>query len=90
MVSSTTCAVSDVPVLQEIHQGTIRAHRAKAGYNYPAIHLPFSFSGLIGLPTRIYQMVCGGALAFLVVVAPAEPRIYTAKSPARIRPKHYC
>ena len=90
MVTNVIHAARKYAVVQEIQSGTIRAHRAKAGYNYPAIHLPFSLSRLIGLPMRIYQTVYGGALAFLVVVACGEPRVYTAKSPARIRPKHYC
>ena len=51
--------------------GKILAHHAKAGYDYPTIRLPFTFSGLIGLPTRIYQTVHDGALAFLVVVSPS-------------------
>jgi hypothetical protein len=49
--------------------GKILAHHAKAGYDYPTIRLPLAFSGLIGLPTRIYQTVHEGALAFLVVVS---------------------
>ena len=59
--------------------GKILAHHAKAGYDYPTIHLPFTFSGLIGLSTRIYQTVYDGALAFLVVVSNAA----TEKSPDR-------
>jgi len=51
--------------------GKILAHHAKAGYDYPTIHLPVAFSGLIGLRTRIYQTVHDGALAFLVVVSSA-------------------
>jgi hypothetical protein len=50
--------------------GKILAHHAKAGYDYPTIRLPFTFSGLIGRSTRIFQTVYGGALAFLVVVSP--------------------
>ncbi len=49
--------------------GKILAHHAKAGYDYPTIHLPFTFSGLIGRSTRIYPTVHDGALAFLVVVS---------------------
>jgi hypothetical protein len=68
----TLHAVRENPTLYEIHRGTIRAHRAKAGYDYPTIHLPIAFSGLIGLSTRIYQTVHQGALAFLVVVSPTS------------------
>jgi hypothetical protein len=71
MAVSTLNSTTENPILQEIHHSTIRAHHAKAGYDYPTIRLPFSFSGLIGLPTRIYQTVHEGALAFLVVVSPA-------------------
>ena len=42
----TLHAVRENPTLYEIHRGTIRAHRAKAGYDYPTIHLPIAFSGL--------------------------------------------
>jgi|SRR5665647_169722 hypothetical protein len=49
--------------------GKILAHHAKAGYDYPTIRLPFTFSGLIGRSTRIFQTVYDGALAFLVVVS---------------------
>ena len=55
--------------LLEIHRSKISLHRAKAGYSYPTIRLPYTFSKLAGLPTRIYQTVHDGALAFLVVVA---------------------
>ena len=54
--------------------GKILAHHAKLGYDYPTIRLPFTFSGLIGLPTRIYQTVHDGALAFLVAVSPMSKR----------------
>ena len=57
--------------LLEIHRSKISLHHAKAGYDYPAIRLPFKFSGLMGLSTRIYQTVHDGALAFLVVVSSA-------------------
>ena len=56
--------------LLPIHCSKIFAHHAKAEYNYPTIHLPLAWSGLIGLSTRIYQTVHDGALAFLVVVLP--------------------
>jgi hypothetical protein len=55
--------------LLEVHRSKISLHHAKAGYDYPAIRLPFTFSGLAGLSTRIYQTVHKGALAFLVVVS---------------------
>lgn len=58
--------------LLEIHRSKISIHHAKAGYDYPAIRLPFKFSGLMGLSTRIYQTVHDGALAFLVVVSSAS------------------
>jgi hypothetical protein len=73
MVTNTTNrlhAVSENPALHEIQRGTIREHHAKAGYDYPTIRLPFTFSGLIGRSTRIFQTVHDGALAFLVVVSP--------------------
>jgi hypothetical protein len=70
--------------LMEIHRSKIFAHHAKTGYNYPTIHLPFAFSGLIGLRTRIYQTVHEGALAFLVVVLPSGPKSENAaESPKR-------
>jgi hypothetical protein len=53
----------------EVHRSKISLTRAKVGYDYPTIRLPFAFSGLIGLSTRIYQTVHDGALAFLVVVS---------------------
>ena len=56
--------------LQEIHRCKISRHHSKAGYDYPTIRLPHSFSNLAGLSTRIYQTVHDGALAFLVVVSP--------------------
>ena len=55
--------------LFEIRHSKISLHHAKAGYDYPAIRLPFTFSKLAGLSTRIYQTVHDGALAFLVVVS---------------------
>jgi len=45
-------------------------HHAKEGYDYPTIHLPHTLAMLAGLPTRIYQTIHDGALAFLVVVTP--------------------
>jgi hypothetical protein len=56
--------------LLKIHRSKISLHCAKAGYSYPTIRLPHTFSALAGLPTRIYQTVHEGALAFLVVVSP--------------------
>ena len=50
-------------------EGKILAHHAKPGYDYPTIRLPFTFSGLTGLRTRIYQAAHRGALAFPVVVS---------------------
>jgi hypothetical protein len=58
--------------LLEIHRSKISLHHAKPGYDYPSIRLPFTFSGLIGLPTRIYRTVHDGTLAFLVVVSSAS------------------
>jgi hypothetical protein len=55
--------------LLEIHRSKISMHCAKPDYNYPTIRLPHTFSKLVGLPTRIYQTVHDGALAFLVVVS---------------------
>jgi hypothetical protein len=61
--------------LLEVHHGKISIHRAKKGYCYPTIRLPHTFSKLAGLPTRIYQTVQEGALAFLVVIALHEKTI---------------
>jgi hypothetical protein len=58
--------------LFEIHRSKISLHRAKADYSYPTIRLPHTFSTLAGLSTHIYQTVHDGALAFLVVVSPAN------------------
>ena len=55
--------------LLEVHRSKISLHRAKADYSYPTIRLPYTFSKLAGLPTRIHQTVHNGALAFLVVVS---------------------
>ena len=54
----------------EVHRSKISLTRARAGYDYPTIRLPFAFSRLIGLSTRIYQTVHNGSLAFLVVISP--------------------
>jgi hypothetical protein len=70
--------------LLEIYHSKISLHHAKADYDYPTIRLPHSFSKLAGLPTRIYQAVHDGTLAFLVVVSPkglaSENAIESAKS----------
>jgi hypothetical protein len=58
--------------LLEIHRSKISLHHAKAGYSYPTIRLPHSFSKLAGLSTRIFQTVQEGALAFLVIVSKGE------------------
>ncbi|MGB8373395.1 MAG: hypothetical protein WCE82_10825 [Halobacteriota archaeon] len=58
----------------EIRRSKISIHHVKAGYDYPAIRIPFTFSGLIGLSTCIYQTVHAGALAFLVVVSPTSKK----------------
>jgi hypothetical protein len=55
--------------LLEVHRSKVSIHNAKSGYRYPTIRLPHTFSTLAGLPTRIYQTVHDGALAFLVVVS---------------------
>jgi hypothetical protein len=55
--------------LLEVHRSKISLHHAKTDYRYPTIRLPYTFSKLAGLPTRIYQTVHDGALAFLVVVS---------------------
>ncbi len=64
-------AISNLQLF-EIHRSKISIHRAKADYSYPTIRLPHTFSTLAGLPTRIYQTVHDGALAFLVVVSSAN------------------
>jgi len=66
--------------LLEIHRSKISLHYAKAGYSYPTIRLPHTLSRLAGLPTRIYQTMHDGALAFLVVV---PPKISASKTPQR-------
>jgi hypothetical protein len=55
MLTNKLRGVRENPTLHEIHRGRISEHHAKSGYDYPAIRLPFTFSGLIGLSTRIYQ-----------------------------------
>jgi hypothetical protein len=78
--------------LLEIHRSKTSLHCAKTEYNYPTIRLPRKFSMLAGLPTRIFQTVHDGALAFLVVVSkgvgtengaePVENAILNGESPA--------
>jgi len=58
--------------LLEVHSSKISQHYAKAGYSYPTIRLPHTFSKLVGHSTHIYQTEHGGALAFLVVVSSAD------------------
>jgi hypothetical protein len=74
MLAADHCLSYDVALrkheLFEIHRSKISLHHTKAGYNYPMIRLPHTFSKLAGLRTRIYQTVHYGALAFLVVVSP--------------------
>ena len=60
--------------LFEIHRSKISLHHAKTDYSYPTIRLPYTFSKLAGLPTRIFQTVHDGALAFLVVVSSSNER----------------
>src|SRR5450759_930487 len=57
--------------LLKIHHSKSSLHHAKANYSYPTIRLPRYFCALAGLPTRIYQTVHDGALAFLIVVSSA-------------------
>ncbi|MGZ4862542.1 MAG: hypothetical protein ACXV2E_07155 [Halobacteriota archaeon] len=59
--------------LLEIYRIKISFHRAKANYSYPTFDCP-QFSKLAGLPTRIYQKVDDGALAFFVVVSEVRPK----------------
>lgn len=58
--------------LLEIRRSKISLHHAKEGYSYPTIRLPYKFSQLAGLSTRIYQTVHDGTLAFVVVVSSAN------------------
>jgi hypothetical protein len=54
------------------------------------IRLPHTFSKLAGLPTRIYQTVQDGALAFLIVVSkkPSESASKKPKSSVFTRKKN--
>lgn len=82
----SACGALPRTELLEVHRSKISVHRAKAAYRYPTIRLPHTLSKLAGLPTRIYQTVHDGALAFLVVIAPpnSKPESVPAdsKSPA--------
>ena len=73
------------PALSEIHSSTISLHHAKEGYDYPTIRLPHTFAKLAGLPTRIYQTVHDGALAFLVVISPSEKATNSSNTSAFTR-----
>ena len=68
--------------LLEIHRSKISLHCAKEGYSYPTIRLPHGFSNLAGLPTRVYQTVHDGALAFLVVISPTVKASENPKPPS--------
>jgi hypothetical protein len=68
--------------LLEIHRSKISLHHAKAGYDYPTIRLPHTFSKLAGLSTRIYQTGHEGAPAFLVIISPNEKALKSSESPA--------
>ena len=84
MITNTLQTIYENPVLQEIYRGTIRAHRAKAGYNYPTIHLPVAFSGLIGLRCTmerwpflwLYRLQAQHQKTPPLAL---DPRLYTAK-----------
>lgn len=54
--------------LLEIHRSKISLDHAKNGYGYPTIKLPYTFSKLAVLLTRIYLTVHERALGFLVVM----------------------
>ena len=71
--------------LLEIHRSKISLHQAKAGYSYPTMRLPYTFSKLAGLPIRIYQTVHEGALAFLVVISSTENAAESPKASAFTR-----
>jgi len=88
MATNTLHATYENPTVREVHHSKIFAHYAKARYTYPTIHLPFAFSGLIGLSTRIYQTMHDGALAFLVVVLPLDSVSENAAESSRPSPLH--
>jgi hypothetical protein len=66
----------------EIHRSKISLHHTKAGYDYPTIRLPHSFSILAGLSSRISQTIYDGSLAFLTVVSPTENASESPKTSA--------
>jgi hypothetical protein len=66
--------------LWEVHRSKISLHRAKAGYDYPTIRLPYIYAKLAGLSTRIYQTIYDGSLAFLTVISPTENASKTPKA----------
>ncbi|HEX7515218.1 MAG TPA: hypothetical protein VF393_06490 [archaeon] len=68
--------------LLEIHRSKISVHHAKAGYHYPTIQLPLTFSKLAGLSTRIYQTIYDGLLAFLKVISPTKNASKHPKPPS--------
>jgi len=96
MVAVENYPFADFPKheLLEVHRSKVSIHNAKAGYSYPTIRLPHTFSRLVGLPTRIYQTVHDGALAFVVVISPRKnasdspesPALTWRRSPVRIPP----
>jgi hypothetical protein len=67
--------------LHEIRHSRISLHHAKTGYDYPTIRLPHTLTKLVGLSTRIYQTVHGGALAFLVVMSARPENAESANRP---------
>ena len=75
--------------LLEVNRSKVSIHNAKAGYSYPTIRLPYSFSMLAGLSTQIYQTVHKGALAFLVVISKgaATEKSVDLSENAQINPK---
>jgi hypothetical protein len=70
--------------LLEVHRSRISLHCAKEGYSYPTIRLPRVLAVLTDLPTKVYQTVHEGALAFLVVISPTAKASESPKSPALI------
>ena len=62
----------------EIYRGKISAHRAKAGYTYPTLRLPFACSELIGQSTRIYKTMYDEVFLVVVTPVPAAPKTPTA------------
>ncbi|MGZ7112208.1 MAG: hypothetical protein ACXVIL_11165 [Halobacteriota archaeon] len=66
--------------LLEVNRSKISLHRAKTGYYYPTIRLPYTFSKLAGLSIRIYQTIYDGSLAFLTVISPTKNASKTPKA----------